>query len=317
MDEFDVIDQIVDTLGDVADGPGVTVGPGDDAAVLALPAGHELVTSVDTLVAGRHYPAEAQPDCVGYRSLSVATSDLAAMGAVAGWAVVALTSPRLPPAWTAAFANGVRQAALDLGVGIVGGNLARGPQSVTITVFGHLPAGTAILRSGAKLGDTLYVTGTLGGAGLALADGAALEALSLTALDADTPQHRYWKPPNRLALGSALRGIASAALDVSDGLVSDLDHLCVASRVCCEVRLDRLPVFAGGDPLAAAAAGDDYELVFAASPRHAAALQALAARAGVPITAIGAVAAAANERYGASWWLNGQAARPPRGYRHF
>lgn len=320
-DEFTLIDAILDALGrDAAAGAGVLVGPGDDGAVLALPPGRELVVSTDTLVAGRHFPSDANPDCVGYRGMAVATSDLAAMGADPAWAVVALTAPALTLEWARDLAGGVRAAAARFGLKVVGGNIARGPLSLTATVCGHLPAGTAIVRGGARPGDRVYVTGALGGAALALAEpcgeGGAPRA-HLAALRPNTPEHRYWKPAPRLAVGAALRGVASAAVDVSDGLAADLDHICMASSVCLQVDLDGLPVFAGCDPLRAASAGDDYELAFTAPPGRDAWLASLTAETGVAITPIGVATAARGDDCRTRWSRAGVPIPPPKGYRHF
>ena len=329
-DEFALIGSIREALGDVAAGAGVVVGPGDDAAVLTVPAGHEsghkpspeLVVSTDTLVAGCHFPADANPDCLGYRGMAVATSDLAAMGAEPAWAVVALTAPALTPAWAVELAAGVRCAAERFGLKVAGGNIARGPLSLTVTVAGHLPAGTAITRGGAAPEDRVYVTGALGGAALALAEARAATPSGdrpprLAELHADTPRHRYWQPAPRLAVGAALRGVASAAIDISDGLGADLDHLCAASGVCLRVELERLPVFPGCDRSLAASAGDDYELAFTAPPRHEAWLRSLAAETGVAITPIGVAAAALGDGCRTRWSQAGTPIPAPKGYRHF
>ena len=320
MNEFALIHSIVDVLRDATTAPSVVLGPGDDAAVVTPPQGHELVVSTDTLVAGRHYPECAQPDAIGYRGMAVAASDLAAMGAAPAWAVVALTTPRLEEAWARRFAGGVRDAARDFGLAVIGGNLARGPQSMTVTAHGHLPSGSAIRRAGARPGDIAHVTGALGGAGLALADQERLRECSLGDLVEGAPEHRFWKPAPRLALGVALRGLASACLDISDGLASDLEHLCLASDVACEVDLTRLPAFRDCDPLAAASAGDDYELAFTSAPQHAGALRELAAKTGVPITPIGTVQAAkpgGEERHRVRWLRGGVRVRPRPGFAHF
>ena len=313
-DEFALIDSMVALLGETTRGAGVVAGPGDDAAVLAMPPGHELVVSVDTLVAERHYPVGASADLIGYRSMAVATSDLAAMGAAPGWATVALVAPTLSPDWAALFASGIKRAALDFDLKVVGGNLARGPQSVTVAVHGHVPAGQAIVRSGAKAGDDVYVTGTLGGAGLALAD-AKLATTSAADLAADSPLRRYWNPVPRLELGVALRTLATAAIDVSDGLAADLEHLCKASAVCCDVELERVPTFPGAVALQAVGAGDDYELAFTAPAASEAHLQAMTARTGVRISRIGRIRV--DSPPAVRWFSQGVVVRAPAGYRHF
>lgn len=314
MDEFELIDAMVDVLGDTAAGPGVALGPGDDAAVLDLPAGHQLVVSTDTLVAGRHFPAGAQADVIGYRSMAVATSDLAAMGASPAWATVSLTIEHLPEHWARRYAQGIAAAARTFGLAVVGGNVARGPCSITVTAYGHAPSGAAITRTGAQPGDRVYVTGSLGGASLALQD-PDLERCGLRDLGDGSALARYWTPAPRLELAAGLRGIASAAIDISDGLSSDLAHLCRASGVACRADLRALPAFPGCDLRTAATAGDDYELAFAAPSAHDAEIASLARQTGVAIQAIGAFYDGAAS--GVEWLDDGKAITLPKGYRHF
>ena len=313
MQEFELIERIIARLGDTAAGAGVVLGPGDDAAVLDIPAGQQLVVSTDTLVADRHYPAGASADTIGYRSLAVAASDLAAMGATPGYATVSLTAEDLTADWAERYADGLASAARAFGMVIVGGNLARGPESITVAVHGHAPTGTAITRSGAAPGDDVYVSGTLGGAGLALGDETLAEH-TLASLREDSPLRRYWMPQPRLELGMSLRGIASAAIDISDGLTSDLDHLCRASGVRCEVELGRIPLYPGAAALDAVAMGDDYELAFTAPASTGAAVAALAERQGVAVTRIATVAAG---EPGTLWSRDGVQVDVRRGYRHF
>ena len=313
MHEFELIDRIVTRLRDTTRGNGVVLGPGDDAAVLEIPSGHQLVVSTDTLVADRHYPRGACADAIGYRSLAVATSDLAAMGATPAFATVSLTTEGLTANWAERYADGLAAAAHAFGLAIVGGNIARGPESVTVTVHGHVPNGTAIARSGAKPGEALYVTGSLGGAGLALAD-ENLGEWSLVALKEDSPPKRYWMPQPRLRLGVGLRGVASAAIDISDGLSSDLDHLCRASGVGCDVDLNTVPVYPGAAATEAVAMGDDYELAFAASP-ECGAIEALERQHKIRITRVGTLR---RDRHpGVTWTRNGVRVEVRPGYRHF
>ena len=314
MDEFELIDAMVATLGSAAAGPGVAVGPGDDGAVLDIPVGSQLVVSTDTLVADRHFPAAAHADVIGYRSIAVATSDLAAMGATAAYATVSLTIEQLPASWARLYALGIAAAAQDFGLAVVGGNVARGPCSVTVTVHGHVPSGAALLRAGARSGDRVYMTGSLGGAKLALQD-PALGRVSLADLGAESPLRRYWMPTPRLALGQALRGVASAAIDISDGLSSDLGHLCRASGIGCHVDLAQIVCFEGSDAPSAAVAGDDYELAFTAPPPHHSQVQSIARQTGVEIRAIGSVR---DGPVGTVQWLdNGTPVELAQGYRHF
>ena len=311
--EFDLIATIVDALGDATAGEGVVLGPGDDAAVLRLPTGHELVVSTDTLVAGRHYPADAAPELVGYRALAVSVSDLAAMGAKPVAAVVSLTAQRLTEHWAGAFARGIAQAARAFRTPIVGGNLARGNANICVAVHGSVPEGESLTRAGARVGDDLYVTGQIGGAGLALSSG-LLKAQSVSDVEPGSSQERYWLPQPRLAIGQRLRGVASAAIDVSDGLASDVAHICKASSVGCDIDLADVPVFPGSDPATAVCAGDDYELAFTAAPMHAANIRAIARETATPIQRIGTMLAGPGPR-----WHHGD--KPitllAGGFRHF
>lgn len=248
MDEFALIDRIVAILGARAGGEGVLLGPGDDAALVAVPPGFDLAVTTDTLVAGRHFPTDASGDLVGERAMGVNLSDLAAMGAEARYCVVALTAPKPEVPWIEAFAKGLARAAARHGVAIVGGNLARGSLSVSVAAHGIVPRREALVRSGARPGDRVYVSGALGVGHAARLAGDA----------------RFYRVEPRLALGVSLRGVASAAIDISDGLLSDLRHLCTASGVGAEIDLEAVPVCADVDAPTALTCGDDYELLFTA-----------------------------------------------------
>ena len=273
MDEFELIDRLIEILGDNVRGEGILLGPGDDAALIEPPMGSIAVATVDTLVADVHFPAAAPADLVGFRALGVSVSDLAAMGADPGYALIALTLPEGSDRWLELFAHGVAVAAPRFGVKIVGGNLARGPLNVTVSVHGYVARGEALTRAGARDGDLVCVSGVLGGAAAALGR-ADLESPpdmhTLLAVQPDDPLYplrRYYLPEPRIALGRALRGIASAAIDISDGLVADLGHVCDASGVAAEIDLDAVPVVVGVNAELAATGGDDYELCFTIAPR--------------------------------------------------
>lgn len=311
-DEFDLIATIVDALGDAAAGEGVVLGPGDDAAVLRLPQGHDLVVSNDTLVAGRHFPIDAAPELVGYRAIAVSVSDLAAMGAKPVCAVVSLTAERLDAEWARAYASGMAQAARAFQTPIVGGNLARGNANICVAVHGRVPHGNALTRTGAKAGDDLYVTGQIGGAGLALGTD-LLQAQSVAEVEQGSALERYWLPRPRLAIGQRLRDIATAAIDISDGLASDAVHICKASGVGCDIDLADVPIFLGTDPTKAVCAGDDYELAFTAPPANATRIAAIARDTATPIQRIGAMIATP----GAHWHHEGRPITLPGGFRHF
>lgn len=280
MHEFELIDRLIDILGDNTSGASVLLGPGDDAALIAPPAGATIVSSIDALVADVHFPAAAPADLVGFRALGVSLSDLAAMGADPGFALIALTLPADSDRWLEQFAHGVAAAASRFGVKIVGGNLARGPLSITVSVHGYVKHDEALRRTGARPGDLVCVSGVIGGGALALSRDLRHPPALQTLLDCEPssamyPLRRYFLPEPRISLGRALRGIASAAIDVSDGLVADLAHLCAASEVSGEIDLASVPIVSGCTAELAATGGDDYELCFTVAPERRAALAKL------------------------------------------
>ena len=298
---------MIDMFSESTVGAEVFVSPDD--TVLSMTQGHRLVSTEPVEC---HYALQAAADLIGYRSMAVATSDLAAKGAAPGWAEVSLVAPTLSREWRTLFVAGVARAALDFGLKVVGRNLGSGPQSVTVTVqvHGHVPAGQAIQPSGTKDGDGVYVTGTLGGAGLAPAD-AELTTIGLPNLMADSLLHRYWKPTPRLKFAESLRTIATAAINVSGGLTVALTRLCDASAVCCHVDLDKVPLFPGAVALQAVTAGGDYELAFTASPTNETTLHALAHRTDVPVSCIGT--AYAGSPPATRWFSQGEAIQAPAG----
>ncbi|HTG75813.1 MAG TPA: thiamine-phosphate kinase [Steroidobacteraceae bacterium] len=250
----------------------VLVGVGDDAALLEVPAGQALAAATDTLVEGRHFLPDAPPESVGHQALAVNLSDLAAMGAEPAWALLALSLPEPDTHWLEGFARGFHALADRAGLTLVGGDTVRGPRVVTVQVLGFVPAGLALRRDGARPGDVLYASGSLG-------DAAAGLKLLRDGRRADTDSslvRRYRFAEPRLALGMALRGVASAAIDVSDGLLGDLGKLCDASGVGAILELEQLPLsralLASFDATQAErfalGGGDDYELAFAV-PRAA------------------------------------------------
>ena len=300
---------------------GVVLGIGDDAALLAMPPGTQLAAAVDTIVSGRHFPAGTDARSIGHRALAVNLSDLASMGATPAWATLALTMPDVDVAWLERFAAGFFELADAHQVALVGGDTTRGPLTVSVQLMGHVACGTALRRDGARDGDLLAVTGTLGdaGAGLAFATTRPQPANHLAALELI---RRFDYPAARVEFGAAARGIASAAMDVSDGLVGDLPKLAAASGVAAHVEVERLPL---SDSLRAAvpldqardwalAAGDDYELLLAVPPLRYAELAAAASRLNLTLSAIGELRAGC----GVTWSLNGRHFAPGvRGWDHF
>lgn len=278
--EFDLIARYF-SRGPVQRGD-VVLGVGDDCALLEVPAGRQLAISIDTLVEGTHFARDADPRALGHKALAVNLSDLAAMGAEPAWATLALTLPVADESWLAAFAGGFLALGERHGVQLVGGDTTRGPRSITVQVHGFVEPGRALRRDGARAGDLVYVTGTLGDAGLALL---AQQGLFVGLGVLDGLRERLDRPTPRLAEGRALAGVASAAIDVSDGLAADLGHVCAASGVGATLFLERLPCSAAvrdyvagtGDWSVPLAAGDDYELCLTVPAARQAEVEALGA----------------------------------------
>jgi thiamine-monophosphate kinase len=300
---------------------GVVLGIGDDAAVLAVPPDSDLVAAVDTIVAGRHFPHGTAARSIGHRALAVNLSDMAAMGATPAWATLALTMPSVDPAWLEQFSAGLLDLAEVHGVTLVGGDTTRGPLTVSVQILGHVPRGTALRRSGARAGDLLAVTGTLGDAGAGLKFAGTEPILEARAAFREFAE-RFDYPVPRVEFGLAARGIASAAMDLSDGLAGDLPKMAHASGLAAEVVVDRLPLsdaMRAQVPLPQArdwalAAGDDYELLLAVPAPRYAELAAAAVRLNLRLTVIGEFRAGE----GVTWVLEGREYAPGvRGWDHF
>ena len=281
------------------------LGVGDDCALLAPRPGMQLAISSDMLVEGRHFFADVDPEALGHKALAVNLSDLAACGAKPLAFTLALALPRVDESWLAGFSKGLLALADAHGCELVGGDTTQGPLNICITVFGEVPAGQTLLRSGARAGDDIYVSGTLGDARLALE--ALLGHIHLPDELLAQARQRLERPTPRVALGLALRGIASSAMDVSDGLLGDFGHILKASSVGASIRTDETIklIAAGAFPSSARgqfeqkllqqctlAGGDDYELLFTAPPQHQAAVAAAAAQSQTAVTCIGQVEAA-------------------------
>ncbi len=288
MDEAAIIDTFFRHLGAVR--TDVLLGIGDDAALLRAPAGLELALTTDSLVEQVHFLPGSAPRSIGHRALAVNLSDLAAMGATPAWALLALTLPDADAEWLGEFAVGFGRLAREHEVALVGGNLSRGPLNVTVQLAGFVPAGSALRRSGARAGDEVWVSGTLGDAArgrtLAVADDAEAHCRLL--------RSRFDFPTPRVALGQALRGVATACIDLSDGLRADLPRLAAASGCGAVLELGDLPVSdalraAAGELAwqAALAGGEDYELCFTAPTSQSAAIAGLARACAVPLTRCG------------------------------
>jgi len=310
--EFDLIARI---RARAATRDDIVLGIGDDAALLAPPPGRQLVVTADTLNDGVHFPHGTPPADIGWKALAVNLSDLASMGAEPAWCTLSLSLPQSDAAWIEGFLDGFVALADEHGVALVGGDTTRGPLSLSVTAMGFVDPGRALRRDGARFGDDIWVTGTLGDAAGALA---LLERDPAHALRA-----RLDRPTPRVRAGRALVGLASACVDVSDGLLADLGHICARSGVGARVKVCALPASGAlSDAFDAesrtalqAGGGDDYELCFTADPSHRERIASLASRLDLRITRIGHLAAgsgvAAVDATGAPW-------QPPRaGYDHF
>ena len=273
------------------------LGVGDDAALLQPALGHWLAVSTDTLVCGVHFLPDADAMGLGWKALAVNLSDLAAMGATPRWTTLALTLPTVDHTWLAGFVEGFYQCAQQYGIELVGGDTTRGPLNIGVTVMGEVPVGAALRRDGAQCGDTVWVSGELGDAALALA---ALQGkLALSQIDQAALFARLHTPTPRLALGQALRGIATSAIDVSDGLLADLGHILQRSGMGATLNLPCIPMSdiahtLMGQALVTTAmmtGGDDYELCFTAPPNASAAINAIGIQLGLKLTAIGRIEA--------------------------
>ena len=262
------------------------LGVGDDGALVATTPGQELVVSTDMLVEGTHFLAGTDPEALGWKTLAVNISDMAAMGARPRWATLALALPEAAADWIEGFARGFFDCATRFGVDLIGGDTTRGPRAFCVTILGEAPVGQALRRDGAKPGDSIWMSGQPGRAALGLAHlqghTALAEPLLTTCLAA---LHR---PQPRVALGLALRGIASAAIDVSDGLLADLGHILEQSRLGARLQIPGLPA-AGPERDCLLAGGDDYELVFTAAASLDTAITALTDSLGLPLTRIGKI----------------------------
>ncbi|HMM67701.1 MAG TPA: thiamine-phosphate kinase [Dokdonella sp.] len=280
----------------------VRLGIGDDAAVVCVPAGCELVVCTDTMVAGVHFPADTDPADIGWKALAVNLSDLAAMGATPAWATLALTLPSADADFVARFADGFFELARLHDVALIGGDTTRGPLTVTVTAHGFVPAGTALHRDGARAGDVVFVSGTPGDA-----------AAGLRSLDEQPDARsrsraalidRLNRPRPRIATGISLRDLASACIDVSDGLLADLGHVAACSGIGMEVDAASVPASdalrecfdAASRRALQLAGGDDYELAFTVAEGDVEAMHAALAGGEVRVTRIGRVVAGSGVR---------------------
>lgn len=277
--------------------PSASMGVGDDAALLSLSPGMELAISTDMLVAGTHFFPDTDPRKLGWKTLAVNISDLAAMGAQPRWAMLALALPAADEAWLAAFADGFFKCAAQFGVELIGGDTTRGPLNLSVTILGEVPKNQALRRDAARPGDDIWVSGTLGDAALGLA--VLQKQVQLDEVGQTHCLRALQTPQPRVALGLALRGIARAAIDISDGLLADLGHILQCSGCGAEISFDDLPRSAAVDAVLSTAlgrrcllaGGDDYELCFTAAPDRRADIAALSQQQQLRLTCAGRVVA--------------------------
>ncbi|HEY5850278.1 MAG TPA: thiamine-phosphate kinase [Lysobacter sp.] len=318
MAEFDLIAHIqTRAQSRVAPRDDVVLGIGDDAALLQVPAGMQLAVATDTLNAGVHFPIETAPADIGWKALAVNLSDLAAMGAEPAWCTLSLSLPDSSETWLDGFLDGFLDLASQHSIALVGGDTTGGPLSISVTVHGFVAPGRAFRRDAARVGDDVWVSGTLGDAAAALEQwrtGATGDARLRARLDRPTP---------RVALGRALAGIAHACIDLSDGLLADLAHVCRASGNGADVDLESLPAsdalqaFVNEDARRSlqVAGGDDYELCFTAPSQSLLDVQRVADSVGVAVSWVGRITAKEGVRLFDADAIEWQP--PSKGYEHF
>ena len=295
MDEFQLIRRYFTRAGGSANS--VELGIGDDCALLTVPAGQQLAVSIDTVVAGVHFPVDTPARHVATRALCTALSDLAAMGAQPLWITLALTLPKAEATWLADFSHGLFDVMDEFNLALVGGDTTKGPLTVSIQVHGALPYGQALRRSGARAGDSVYVTGTLGDGAAALA--LIRQQLTVSPAATDYLLRRFYRPQPQIIQGQKLLDIASSCIDISDGLLADLGHVCAASGVGAQIDVSRLPIADGwrlsvgsrqGEEWALTG-GDDYQLCFTVPQERQAQVNDLVTNAQLDATAIGTIKA--------------------------
>ena len=302
LGEFDLIERFFKTGSDLnATNSTISLGIGDDCALIKPPPGEEIAITSDMLVEGRHFFADTNPEHLGRKALAVNLSDLAAMGAKPLGFTLAIAMPVVDTAWLEAFSRGLLATSKEFACPLIGGDTTAGPLTLSITAIGSIPMQKAIRRSGAQVGDDVWVSGAVGDARLALA--ALRHEVDLSENDYQLIAPRLHQPTPRIALGLALRGIASAALDVSDGLLGDLMHILKQSKVAAEIDLTRIPK----SPTLkkqnieiqhqfAASGGDDYELCFTAPQNQHAVILEISKQLHIPLTQIGHIIPTKDQR---------------------
>lgn len=318
LNEFDIIEQIFKSRG--VKHSGTITGIGDDAALLKIPEGQLLAVSTDTLVKGVHFPDDATPYDIGFKSLAVNLSDMAAMAAEPCWVTMSLTLPDNDKSWLQEFSKGFFDIAEQYKVSLVGGDITRGPLAISVHIIGSVPPGMQLTRDNAGIGDDIYVSGVLGMPAFVL-------SLKRGTLKGDINDHakalaRFNRPDPRVDLGISLRGIATSAIDISDGLAADLEHLITSSGAGAEIVLDQIPVYEELSRLdsklkweLALNMGDDYELCFTVPEKYQQDIYDIGHKSGCGVTRIGKI----TETKGIKWQGvdNTLLRLETRGYMHF
>lgn len=317
MNEFEIID--VFFKNQALSRPDVILGIGDDAACLKVPLNMDLLVSTDTLVAGIHFLQSWDPYDIAYKAVMVNVSDMAAMAAKPCWLSLALTLPAFDKAWLERFAQGLHESLAQFNIALVGGDMTHGPLSMALTIHGLVPAGKAVRRSGARVGDKIYLSGELGAAALAVL---SLQQEAITLADKQVLLQKLKHPYPRLDLGETMQACASALIDISDGLSADLNHICTASGVGACLFAEAIPIhplvkkYQPIDALhLALSGGDDYELCFTVSPAREKKLLAFLQEVGLICYEIGVI----EEQHGLRLITReGQKEKlRPEGYSHF
>lgn len=320
MSEFDLIQKYFTRPTRHTD-----LGIGDDAALVTVANGMQLVVSTDMSVAGTHFFHDAAPYDIGWKSLAVNISDLAAMGAQAKWATLAIALPKVDEHWLAEFSRGFLACADAFNIDLIGGDTTKGPLNISVTIMGEVPTGQALRRDGAQPGDDIWVSGQIGGAALGLAHLQSKIMLERGALQASI--HELCRPMPRANLGLALRGIATSCIDISDGLLADLGHILKASNLGAEVHIERLPMSPYHvnnlhEPLiqqCALAGGDDYELCFTAPFSKRDEIEMLSKQQNITLTCIASTLVANNIETGGlqAMYQNKPLGLTKSGFDHF
>jgi len=296
LKEFELIQNIfqASVMANTQERGDILLGIGDDCAQVQVPQGQSLVFSMDTLVEGRHFPFDADPVDIGYRAVASCVSDLAAMGAKPAFFTLGLTIPESDPQWLAGLAQGMAELAEPIGLALVGGDTAKGPLTITLQVHGYVEQELAVLRSGAKIGDGIYVTGILGDAAAAVP--IVTGELQVSSERFDYFYDRYWRPKPRLIVGMALKRVVHAMMDISDGLAQDIQHILKASGVGANLDANVLPISSElmkwqpeSAVTLALTGGDDYELCFTASKEQAAEIALITQTLSLPCTKVGEI----------------------------